>query len=306
MAKQKETSADHHSVPRFVLRPWTVPNARGQELLHGYWWNERKQELWCRQRGVSGFCVHEHLLSLKRHTEGPDAIERMFFGEVDTQGAAARNKMLSRGPESLSSEERSAFARVMMSLEARRPPLVRRLRDGGKYMADSLDNDPKILEGMVEYGLTGRPSEIVEQQYSLQDKALTIIQSVVDNPTIGQRLINAHWEIRELGRWDGTLVLSDRPLVRKGDFENKNILWYLPLSPTHAFMLLDRKEHINSIRQRTGQRFAKSSNVEVARQADQFVFATDPAHRLWIETVLRKRPPAPPLPPALVAKVLER
>jgi hypothetical protein len=271
------------------LRPWAVQDANGQLLLHGYWWNDRKKELWCRRRGVTGFCVHPHLLSMKRHTEGTDAIERVFFGDVDTQGAIVRNKLLASGPESLSAEERSSFARVLMSLEARRPANVRKLRDGGKYIADGLDNDPKILAGMVEYGLTGRPSDIVERQYSLEDKALTIIQPVVDNPTIGQRLINAHWEVRELGRWDGTLVLSDRPLVRKGDFDQMRVLWYLPLSPTHGFFLVDRREHLDAIRRKTGQRFAKSCNIEIARQADQFVFAADPAHRTWIETVLRKR-----------------
>jgi hypothetical protein len=84
-------------------------------------------------------------------------------------------------------------------------------------------------------------------------------------------------------------VLGDRPLVRKGNYDEGRILWYLPLTPTSAFVAVDRQEDLRSIMRVTGRRFAKVCNADMARWAERFVFATDPAHAAWIETVLRKK-----------------
>ena len=45
---------------------------------------------------------------------------------------------------------------------------------------------------------------------------------LVDNPKVGDRLINSHWRLVRLGPCEGTLVLSDRPLVRLFGYEQRS------------------------------------------------------------------------------------
>lgn len=82
-------SHNHHFVPKLLLRPWLIDGVQGHLDLHGYWWDPRKQRLVCKKRGLNSFCCQLDLLTLRQHRLGRDAIERIFFGDVDTRGAEA-------------------------------------------------------------------------------------------------------------------------------------------------------------------------------------------------------------------------
>ena len=75
-------------------------------------------------------------MSLKAHDLGRDAIERLFFGEIDTNGTAARDILLEHGPAGLTAGQRCDFARLLLSLDARRPFNVDKLRtEGAAHLA---------------------------------------------------------------------------------------------------------------------------------------------------------------------------
>ena len=95
----QQESHKHHYVPRFLLRPWAVDG-----VLSGYWWNARRSQLDCNQKGTKAFCFEIDHLTLKAHKDGGDAIEREFFGDVDSKGAAARDLLLDKGPDSLDND----------------------------------------------------------------------------------------------------------------------------------------------------------------------------------------------------------
>ena len=64
--------------------------------------------------------------------------------------------MLSDGTKSLSLTERSDFARVLMSLVARRPDIVAELRTKGvATFPEGLNDDPDILKVMQDDGIEG-------------------------------------------------------------------------------------------------------------------------------------------------------
>ena len=66
----QQESHKHHYVPRFLLRPWAVDG-----VLSGYWWNARRSQLDCNQKGTKAFCFEIDHLTLKAHKDGRDAIE---------------------------------------------------------------------------------------------------------------------------------------------------------------------------------------------------------------------------------------
>jgi Protein of unknown function (DUF4238) len=273
----------HHFVPEFLLRPWCL-----EGMLQGYWWDDRRGALACKRKGAKGFCWRLDLLALRAHSLGRDALERVFFGHIDTKGAAARDRLVADGPRSLNVDERCDFTRLMLSLDIRRPAIVATLRDAGsRHIAASLDGDPQILAAMESEGLAGPPSSYVEQLgICLEDRALATIQQLIDNPKIGGSLINAHWHMVRLGPTDGTLVLSDRPLIRIRGYDHPGAAWVLPLTPKAAFVAVNHQANLDRIKRITSQRFARRTNVSSAVQAERFVFCVEKSHERWIAKYL--------------------
>lgn len=281
-----QEARNHHFVPQFLLRSWCI-----DDLLHGYWWDTRQDRLECKKSGPKSFCRHRDLLRLRTRNVQRDAIETNIFQDIDTRGAEARNRLMESGPSGLSGDERCDFARLLLSLEARRPVNVRKIREGRQFLADNLDNDPGMRAVMADEGLAETPSEYYERETGIffEDEALTIIQSLVDNPKVGGKLINAHWHIVQLGRFDGSLVLSDRPLIQIRGADHPRFVWALPLSPKAAFIACNHRDELRKIKRWTPQRFAKRINVESAGQADRFIFCADERLKDWIGKRLRSR-----------------
>ncbi|MEO1019868.1 MAG: DUF4238 domain-containing protein [Pseudomonadota bacterium] len=269
----------HHFVPEFLLNKWAIENE-----VHGYFCDERKAILRCKRRGAKAFCHKMDLWTLKASRWKPDAIETRFFGAIDDKGAKVQAVLQTSGPDSLTSEQRSDFARLLLSLDIRRPSIVEKVRDRSKKYADGLNHDPMILDGKEKLGLPDKPSKLYEQLtgVSLEDVALIGIQKLVDNHEVGEILINAHWHVVRLGPSDGTLVLSDRPLIRVGDFDHPRAGWILPMSPNTAFVAVNHYANLTQIKKLSPQRFAKETNISSVRQTDHYVFAIDKSHTNWI------------------------
>jgi hypothetical protein len=291
MVKPASAARRHHFVPRFLMRPWLLDDD-GHQNLHGYYFDHRRGELKVRARGLDAFCNRLDLLTLQRHQLGRDAIERVFFGEVDRLGAIARDLMVTRGPGVLSFEQRCDFARLMLSLEARRPTTVADLRNAYTEGASTIENDPSVIAAFEAAGIKESPMEWYQNQTGvwLADRALSLIQSFVDNANVGGRLVHATWAIMRLGQADVSLVLSDRPLVRLNPFNSPNAVWILPLTPKCIFLAANASATMSRIEAMTSNQFAKNVNAASVKQADQYAFAVDQTHEPLLRKWLSKRP----------------
>jgi Protein of unknown function (DUF4238) len=285
-----QISNKHHYVPKFLLKPWLIEH-NGQKILHGYWRDTKTQKLACKIKGLGAFCVQLDLLSLRAHKLGSDALERVFFGEIDRKGAEARNSLIENVPNQLSIEQRADFVRLLLSLDGRRPANVKRVRiEGREYFANGLNTDPQILAAMAQHGIHVAPSDYVENvlDVSLEDKALVGIQRLVDNPVVGKVLINAQWDLKKLGPSDGSFVLSDRPLIRIHGYDSPGATWLLPLTTKIAFLAVNHPQKLATLRSLPAHRFAIETNKRSALQAEQFVFSADKNHENWLGKYLCK------------------
>jgi hypothetical protein len=82
----------------------------------------------------------------------------------------------------------------LLSLEARRSANVAQLRaEVAAGLASDLDSDPEILAATKAAGVTEPPSVFYERETGvpIADRALAIISKLVDNPEVGDTLINA-------------------------------------------------------------------------------------------------------------------
>jgi hypothetical protein len=287
-----QASKRHHFVPKLLLRPWLIQGPVRQFNLRGYWWDPNLNTLACKWRGLDSFCCQLDLLTLWGQGLARDAIERIFFGEIDTKGAVARDILTEHGPQRLTRDQRCDFARLLLSLDARRPSIVGRLRKEGKdHLVNALNADPEIQVAMARQGISETPASFVEDRLgcSLEDRALTVIQLMVDDPKVGGRLINAHWGMRKLNNKDGSLVLSDRPLIRIHGYDRPGATWVLPLATHTAFVACNDQKNLTKLMKLSGQRFIKATNTSSAMQAERFVFCVDQSHERWLGKYLKPK-----------------
>ncbi len=285
---EAQISRRHHYVPEFLLKPWAVCSC-----LHGYWWDWRRGLVAVKRRGPKAFCFVDDLLLLRRDNRGRDVIERRFFQAVDQAGARARARMITSGPEGLTLAERCDFARLLFSLEARRPSFVGHLKAAGReHLARGLDGDPAIQRIASEEAQGQAPSEFVESQLgvSLEDRALTMVRGLTDNQIVGPTLINSRWTVLRTDESDPSqsLVLSDRPLIRTGGYLDPRTIWILPLTPHALFLASSHAASIAPIIRLKPSRLAKECNRYSAAQVDRFLFSTFEGHRHWMEGHLKR------------------
>lgn len=282
----------HHYVPELILNPWLQEKKPDQWSIRGYYWDEWTNSLRYRDRGAKAFCYGIDLLSLRGQRKTPVILETRYFQHIDAKGSEVRSFMLEHGPEALTGEQRCDFARLLLSLEARRPSNVQRLRtEVPDFFRKSLDEDPEIIAAMAAAGVAGSASMFAERHLGLplDDRAMLIIQKLVDNPRVGGRLINAHWQLKRLKPHHGSLMLSDRPLVRTQGFDKEGTVWFLPLSPHVAFTAANHRDNARRIKKSSPATFVYRANRSIAGQAEKFVFSTDDRHVTKLERYLSPR-----------------
>lgn len=276
-----------HFVPKLLLRPWLVGNN-----LHGYYWHPWRNQLACNARGLDAFCNQLDLLTLRAAGRKRYDIEKIFFGDIDDRGATARDELLSNGISSLTVDQRCDFARLLISLEARRPYVVNKLlrEDGPTYFKGEIDSDPEILAAFDAEGIDHPPSAYAEQELGMcfEDRALGMIQGLVDNRRVGVVLINAHWDVFRVGPYHGKFVLSDRPLIRINPFDKPGASWIMPLTPNAVFVAFNHIENLNRVKRLSRPRLVKEVNRSSVQQADRFVFSVNQSDNAWIGNHLRK------------------
>lgn len=290
-----QPSRRHHFVPKLLLEPWLIQSADGQRNLHGYWWHHKQQKLVYKRKGLNSFCFQIDLLTLREHHLGQDAIERLFFGEIDTKGADARQILLDGAPSKLTPDQRSDFARLLLSLEARHPNVMARLRnEGAAHLAGQIDSDTYLRSALAREGIDESPSAFIERRRPnfFEDRAISTVQKIVLIARVGARLVNAHWGVRRFDPQHGSLVLSDRPLIKLHGYDQPSATWLLPLTPHAVFIACNHKSNLAWLLRHSPQRLVKHLNWASAQQAERFVFSIDATHEKWLGKYLSRPAPA--------------
>jgi hypothetical protein len=269
----------HHYVPEFLLRPWAKEWQPRQQLLRGFYWDKHKDGIRYRDKGVGAFCYQMYLLTLKNRPEGSRAgLESAFFQAIDDKGKVALDALVERGPEALTNEERCDFVRLLLSLEYRRPKVVDRLRnEGAATLIAGLDKEPDFVANFKKRGIDGPPSEYAQAElgWSFEERALLIIQDLVDSREVGQRVLNAHWYVKRLRSNHGSFMLSDRPLIRVHGLDHEAATWFLPLSPKLGFFATMDARNLRLIKKGPANTVVHHGNIDAVRQAEKYVFSVD-------------------------------
>ncbi len=277
-AKHARDPKRHHYVPEFLLRPWVREWQTSQNELRGYYWQRHEKRLRYRQKGVGAFCHSIDLLTLWGRREGRAVLESRFFQAIDQHGRTAVDTLIAKGPNALTSKERSDFARLMLSLEYRRPAVIRRLRtEATATLVAGLNDAPDVVAELRARGINEPPSEYAQKEFgwSFEDRAMLIVQQLVDIRAMGERIINAHWHVKKLRREHGTYMLADRPLVRTHGLEHQAATWFLPLTPKFGFYATLHPANLRLLKKSSPRAAIENSNYSTVQQAERFVFSVE-------------------------------
>lgn len=278
----------HHYVPRFILREWLV-DVDHQRVLRGHYYDQFSNSMRTRLRGENFFCTVPNLFTVRGLPAGDDAIERHFFKSLDDAAAIAHKMILCGDP--LSNRQRVDFVRLLLSLEARYPRMVRFVRQRGATNALLMNSDSEIRQLLDEWG-DARPANVVWDElvgFSSEDQAMETVQKLTINEKIGRALTNAWWGTLRRSEDCDAFVLGDRPLIRiKGQLARNNV-WILPISPDIVWFCAMGHETFEKVGQIPPKRFVNMVNGWSALQSDKYVFSLQATSSNWLQKRLKRR-----------------
>lgn len=273
----------NHYVPQFLLRQWVTVTDNKIEAF-------RKDitRIPSSRQGPVGTAYEDNLYALsKDQVAGMDkhAIEKQFLSIIDSRAASVHEKLCTQGLGILSSEDKQDWARFLMSLRVRQPEIVNLLLTSSeeqlreslldqpeKYKELAGENDPSSLEEWTESHFPGL----------IENFGLSFFHKLVDNPTIGEKILNLRWWIWDFEQLKNHLLLADHPCIYTRGIDDDNLVIALPISPTKAFMATKSERISELMRKQSPKNLLTRINESSIAQAKKRIYARDESPRRFI------------------------
>jgi hypothetical protein len=267
----------NHFVPKFLLNAWAASDPEGKICV--FTLTDRGVQTSRLSPKSTGY--EDDLLTLTRDVvAGMDkhAIERVFLQIVDNDAHLVRQKLLTQGLASLTREDRFSWVRFIMSLQIRQPSVVFQLREEASlHLRESLASQPEEYEAVMDELAPPTLEEWTEQQFPglIENFGLSFFHELVDNPSIGTKILGLRWWLWDFSVCSHHLLLADRPCIFAGGIDDPNLVIMLPLSPAKAFIATRGEHTAAALRQQTAKGLIGRLNNATVLQAQKRIYAKD-------------------------------
>jgi hypothetical protein len=262
----------HHFVPAFYLSRWA--NTDGQ-LTEFAKLPTGKIVARTRSPTATGFEMDLYTLPGLEPSEAAE-IEEQFMSPLDNGAAQALDALEQRKmPDT--HEARSAWARFVQSLMLRTPADIVAIKariDGdwettvpqiqGAWESLRKPGDPERFEDFVDK----RDPAFVERE------ALRIATRMIDNPQIGQRIVNMAWDVIDLAGSDIALMTSDAAARQWLGLSDPRALIVLPIGPKRLFVAANTASSLTNLACAHQRNLVKQTNLATVALARDFVWAS--------------------------------
>jgi hypothetical protein len=228
----------HHYVPQFMLRRWCNDAGKLQSfsvcdgrVLH--------RSLAPRYTGYESalYAVVANALGIDE-----DHLERKLFSPIDSNAAITLGKIERR--ETISEDDKIAWAFFLNSLRMRQPDVLAHLRTEGL----------KMLKVFLAAGDAALPAHAptTEEWLKRHHPGMLEVQSLVSwlprmvmHHEMTDRFADLHWWVLEFASEAPTLLLSDLPVHWEGGLNTDNFFIHMPIAPDRLFIgtASDATEH---------------------------------------------------------------
>lgn len=231
-------------------------------------------------------------------------MEQRFFEYADRTASQALEMLVDGIPQHFwSSEMLSAWARFLIGVSARHPDTLPEIRAAVKLLWETSGEQSQRI-----YEETRRPEDpptfdgwIAARDPLIPHKAaLDLVVASIDNPVVGQHIIQMQWEVIEISGTSRRFLASDRP-VGMYRIKEPNGSLTLPISPTKLFVAVNNRNYLNAFRRQTNRQIVDQINRDHIRRARRFVWATSQSQSQtkFIRQHMSKAMETPPFFPTL-------
>lgn len=270
---------DNHYISQFLLKRWC--NNSGKLTIYSRQ-NGRAvtSELTPRYTAFErNLYALEQVPSEKRH-----AIENHFITpRIDTPAALIVQKLLDGGFTGLTVEERSHFARFLLSLRNRYPGAIAFVTETGReLLTAALARDPASWpDTLVEYTRQNAPSLI-------RDFGVSLLPRIIADDRVCTHIFEAPWWKHDVRDANTDLLLSDRPCLLEGNAVAGEFVIVLPLSPTMLFFACNRERQLEYLQSMPVTNLVKMVNKASVTYAAGRVYGTGTHHLRLVEQYLAR------------------
>lgn len=284
----------HHYIPVFYLKQWTGGDGRLCEFSKPY---DRVRPRRVHPDGTGYVHGLNTIPGLPPHEA--NYLETYFMQLTDNYASRALRILLAKTPWKFTDKERSGWSRFIVSLIARNPETIERLKDAGHALFDKAL--PDIEADYANHKLSTDPptyAEYVAKNFSNPRgrAAATLIQRVIDDPQLGNFINQMRWMVLFNSRPKNLLLTSDRPVVMTNGIAHENAQILIPISPHHAFVATNNVQTENYVRDVWHRRqMIEQVNERVTRQSHKYVYGFSDAQLAFVSARLGMKYTADPV-----------
>ena len=287
---------DHHFIPAFYLRQWSVLDGK----LVEYTLKNGRLIAKCVGPRATGFQTDLYAFP-ELPPDLAQYLEAMFFDYADRMASNALALHLHGPPNGRNPELLSAWSRFVIGIHLRHPDAIAELRAAVEaiweevsghmqrdYMAQRQPDDPMTYD---EYLSQRDP-------FTAAKARLNLIMKAIDNELIGTRVNQMTWATVDVSASPIRLLTSDRPVEMYLMKERDGIL-ALPISPTKLFVAVNTQTMLDKFGASKPLDIARQVNKRVVRCARRFVWASDKSQSQFIQSNMSIAMEPTPLLPSL-------
>jgi hypothetical protein len=269
--------ARHHFVPQFLLKQWAT---EGQFVAYYFEPNSDKVIENTKAIVASACQIRDLNTYFDVSASQRDFPETRFFTpRIDTPAATALNAMLENGARALTLEQRTSWARLIVSFAVRTPEALRDMgpKETAKAFAlvEARAKGPPEAERTVS-GLIQRNMRKFERNFPL-NAAMELSVDPTKLFTVKRML----WWIR---RWPrAAILIGDRPLLTFPRarypcgiaLDHPSCLIALPIGPDAVFFASANPKAKDKVRKMTPSKIALAVNEETIGRSADVVYASN-------------------------------
>lgn len=269
----------HHYIPSFYLKRWAGLDDR----LCQY--SRPNGRVVCNRKHPNATGYMDRLYELRSFPpELAQQVEQNFFKTVDSLAADALSAL--ENGRALTSRERSAWSRFILSLLLRGPDDIADLRSmwSKEFRTSSpeaeefysrVKNDDWEHDTFADY-LASLPQHAEEKHF------FEVFFSLVDNKRLGEYINNVTWELLDTRNSRFRLLTSDQPVVRSNGLRNKDGHIALAIGPNTLFIASHEKGFVRTLGNDVTS-IVRAYNVRVVESAIRYVWGLDDTNLRFIQ-----------------------
>lgn len=274
----------HHYLPQFLLRAWAeaTPDKKVEtfrlDLPH----------VPSSRHAPKHTAYEENLYALTMPVVAgmeQQAVEKHLLRHIDELAAGVLRKLATTGFTPLTPEDRSDWARFLMSLRLRQPDMIQQLRtESSEHLEASLMDNPEEYDAVAG---TGNPPTLVEwtrENYPglIENFGMSFFHRLVDNPEIGEKILHMKWWLWDFAREHHDLLLADHPCIFTKGIDDPDLVIALPIGPRKAFMATKTDRVATIMRRQRPRDLLVRMNESSLGQARVRVYSRDTSPRRFI------------------------